>query len=114
MKYEFIPVNQSILAKPMKEEDWLKLAGVDPDEEKKVGSLVLPKDVTNKEKYGMVNYAKARVIKVNDTEDAPFDVKINDVVMYNAGATILRDAFGDPSVEMVQYKDIIILMREET
>jgi len=113
-KYKFIPVNNAILVEPIKEDEFLKRAGINTDDEKKVGSLFMPGDVSNKDKHGMVNYAKGEVVKINTTEsDIPFEVKVGDTIVYNVEAVLLNDHFGEPSLSMVKYNDILALLREE-
>ena len=112
MEHNFIPVNQSVLVEPIKDDEWSKEIGINPDEDPVIGSLVIPKDVAAKDKHGMVNYAKGVVSKINETEEHPFELKIGDTIVYNIEGVILRDPLGEPTLVKVAYSDVIVVLRK--
>jgi hypothetical protein len=118
-KYEFIPVNKSILVKPISEDNYKRAIGEFVEEtltsinNKKIGNMYIPMDVTPKDKGVYIIYAKGIVEKINDTEEIPFKVNIGDIVVYNIDGVLKYNQLGEPELSKVAYSDIIVLLKKQ-
>ena len=113
------PRNKSIIVEPVSLEELedMMLSEHDGQVENKnmVGSLHIPENITpTSAQNQMVNYARGRVVKLNEKENYDeFDVRVGDVLIYNIRATMKTDALKETVLERVETKNILAILRKK-
>ena len=109
-----IPVNKSALVEPISEAEYLKRLGEENPEDldKTTSGIFIPKAKTERNRTPVI-YQKAKVLALSDDEKPKFDLRIGDVVVFNAEIVLKHDHTGEVVLSMVRYDDIFCILRED-
>lgn len=108
-----IPVNQTVIVRCLRQQDWDVIRGKQKGPVK-IGSLYIPEGLSEEhDPDDMVVYDQGIIVTINETEKQPFEVKIGDYIVFNHGAVVKRDEKTGEKFKAVKYDQIICVWRPE-